>query len=205
MQATLTLIGLHNYMYDADDNPDGLFTNLTVPEDTIDRATLINTILMRGQEFEVLYPDPDVMSYFIGVWSQKWADTITRWYNAFHKEYDPIENYDRQEDWTDTGEGSGTAHGESSGGGTNTHEVSAFDAPAATPYSPESKDTTTDGTKTDTASLYSNENVHTGRVHGNIGVTTSQQMIHAEYELYLLNLYDEIADLFLKEFVIPVN
>lgn len=45
-----------------------------------------------------------------------------------------------------------------------------------------------------------------GRVHGNIGVTTSMQM----YESFWLlmqeygNIYDSIATLFLQDFVIPI-
>lgn len=46
---------------------------------------------------------------------------------------------------------------------------------------------------------------HEGRVHGNIGVTTSQQMLESEMVLRLKwNLYDQITDLFLTEFVLPI-
>lgn len=46
---------------------------------------------------------------------------------------------------------------------------------------------------------------HKGRVHGNIGVTTSQQMLESEMVLRLKwNLYDQITDLFLTEFVLPI-
>ena len=48
------------------------------------------------------------------------------------------------------------------------------------------------------------ENTHTGRMFGNIGVTTSQQMLRDELEIDRFNLIDEITDLFLTEFIIPV-
>ena len=45
-------------------------------------------------------------------------------------------------------------------------------------------------------------NKHKGRTHGNIGVTTSQQMLTQEWEVAKLNIYEEAADLFLSEFTI---
>ena len=50
--------------------------------------------------------------------------------------------------------------------------------------------------------INSNNNVRTGRAHGNIGVTTSQQMLESEIEIARFNLYDEISNLFLSEFCI---
>ena len=46
--------------------------------------------------------------------------------------------------------------------------------------------------------------IHNGRIHGNVGVTTSQQMLEAELSLAEWNLYEHITDLFLSEFVIPI-
>lgn len=46
--------------------------------------------------------------------------------------------------------------------------------------------------------------VHKGHLYGNIGVTTSQQMLRDELEVARFNLIDEITDLFLPEFIIPV-
>ena len=40
--------------------------------------------------------------------------------------------------------------------------------------------------------------------YGNIGVTTSQQMLESELELQRFNLYQQITDLYLTEMVIPV-
>lgn len=46
--------------------------------------------------------------------------------------------------------------------------------------------------------------IHKGRIHGNIGVTTSQQMLESELSLAEWNLYEHMTDLFLSEFVIPI-
>lgn len=46
---------------------------------------------------------------------------------------------------------------------------------------------------------------HRGRVHGNIGVMTTQAMYWEEWELDKLNIYDEIYILFAKEFLLPFS
>ena len=202
MQATLTLIGMHNWLYDPDDRPDGLFKYFTVPANTIDRSTLITNILLRGQEFEMLYPDPDMMDMLIPMWCSKWESTIIRWYNAFTQSYSPIDNYNRHEDYTDTRTGSNSGSGSGTSSDTNEHTVSAFDAST---YSPKDKDTGSGTTSTQFSNTSSDKLEHHAHLYGNIGVTTTQEMINQEFDLYLTNLYDEIANLFLREFVIPVN
>ena len=47
-------------------------------------------------------------------------------------------------------------------------------------------------------------NEHRGRVHGNIGVTTSQQMLTQELEVQRFNLINEITDIFITEFCVLV-
>lgn len=46
---------------------------------------------------------------------------------------------------------------------------------------------------------------HRGRVHGNIGVMTTQSIYHEQWDLQNLNLYDEIYRLFAREFLIPFS
>lgn len=41
-------------------------------------------------------------------------------------------------------------------------------------------------------------------IHGNIGVTTSQQMLESELKLQYWNLYNKISNIFMKEFCIMV-
>jgi len=46
---------------------------------------------------------------------------------------------------------------------------------------------------------------HDGHLYGNIGVTTSQQMLHSELDLRSkVNIYDVIAEMFYKEFCVYV-
>lgn len=225
--AKMTLIGMYNW-----DNT--LFANLSTPTG-IDNSLLIDTILLNGGEFETLYADFDFMKDAIGRWSSKWQRTMERWIAVLEKEYNPIENYDRIEDWTDANSkktqndsihSEGTQRSEtavasdasvSSGEGNNTNKRSAYNT---TDYSPHDKsDTTSKGvnnslgttdakgeTKTDSIdSMQGNDisnGIHSGRIHGNIGVKTTQSMILEEIDVSRFNIYDEIANLFLQELTI---
>lgn len=208
--AKITLIGMYNY-----DNT--LFDLLSLPED-IDKQTLVDNILLRSGEFEVLYPDMDFLKYSIGAWSRKWQRTFDRWITALNLEYNPLENYDRQEDWTDYRDVSGTESSSSSGssstsgstGSTTTHNISAYDAGST--YTPKDQDVLSGTDSSSGSSSMSGSGshsldddlTHSGRIHGNIGVTTSQQMLQSELDLGLWNIYEKITDLFLTEFVLPI-
>lgn len=215
--AKITIIGFYNWF---NSNNDDLFKYLSVPAG-INKDILINTILLNGGEFEVLYSNPEFMQEMIGKWSSKWQHTMERWIKALETEYEPLENYDRKEDWTDSNNRNnkserhenavGSDVSESTGSGNTTNTRSAFDA---SDYQPHDKaDSTSSGSNTSNSSTNAygvNEENETalnrriGRAHGNIGVTTSQQMLQSELDLYKWNLYDEIANLFLNEFAIYI-
>lgn len=203
--AKMTLIGMNIFFLNMQDD---LFKNLSLPED-LTKQTLTDNILLRGGEFEVLYANPSAMQSMIGIWSNKMQDTFNRWVNALSIEYAPLENYDRFENWNDHTEGTGSS--DSTGSvSTTTSDTSELTKSAynESGYSPYEKTTnsgtlgssTTDGTDTE----MSNDSAHVGRIHGNIGVTTSQQMLEAELNLGYWNVYEKITELFLQEFTIPV-
>lgn len=233
--AKLTLIGMYKHFKI---NNDDLFTNLSVPSG-IDKDKLVKTILMNGAEFEVLYPDADFFKFLIGPWSDKWMHTMTRWKNALAIEYNPLENYDRMEEWTDisnernsdnrtasdsttenrTDNKTTAALSSSTGSGNTEDKKAAYDS--ATYQNYQKSDTSSSGSNTSNGvesseskqdgtlshsessnSMNNAENLREGRAHGNIGVTTSQQMLEAELDVARFNLYDEISYLFLSEFCI---
>lgn len=222
----ITLFGLSNFNSSLFDG----FSNL--PSD-IDTDQLEKNVLLRGGEFEVLYPDPDFCQEAIESWAIKWKPTIQKWVDALAIEYDPLYNYDRHESYTDVSSGessgktnstgtnstSGSSTSSSGDTGTDTTEntVSAYDSNT---YQAHDKDTvtygkttsgstTTSGTVNNTDSITtsgedSRTTTHTARLYGNIGVTTTQEMLRSELEIARFNLIDQITDLFLTEFVIPV-
>ena len=195
--AKLTLIGFHNYL-EAEDS--SLFSQLSLP-DGIDKDVLINNILLRGGEFEVLYTNPYFMQEAIGVWSAKSQRTFERWIKALKIDYDPLYNYDRTEEWTeeDSGTVAGTTSTESNSG--TESKVSAYNSSTYQPDNQVAVDA--DSSTTDSGS-HQNLNVRKGRAYGNIGVVSSQQMLESELNIAKWNLIDQITDLFLQEFVIPV-
>lgn len=208
--ATMTLIGLYNW-----DNT--IFDKLNVPE-ALNKDTLVNNILLRSGEFEVMYADPNFMKDAIGMFSDTWQPTFERWVNALSIEYNPLENYDRKEDWSDTrnssesGSTSGSSSSSTSGttSSTTTNKVSAYDAGDALTTRDQAQTYGADGSSSSgsssgtSSSKISEGAKHDGRIHGNIGVTTSQQMLISELDLGYWNVYEKITDLFLTNFVIPV-
>ena len=181
---TSTLIGYQYYMQDEG----GLFEDIILPDD-IDRDIVINTIMKECGEMQPVWTNPYFMKDMITVWSQRWFPTFDRWIKALSIEYNPLENYDRKEDWTDTN--GGTVKADSTTGSSR----SAYDSATLTPY---------DSVKYDNTDTIDTENVHDGRIHGNIGVTTSQQMLQAELDIAQWNIYEHIKDIFMQEFCIMI-
>lgn len=326
MRAYLSLDGVLSYLEDAG-TP--LFNDIVLPSG-IDKSTLEECIYEDGAEFGVIYTDPPFFKNRVEGWFQRKYDTFQKWNDVLNSTYNPIENYDRIEDWTDTGTSTetgkrsdvGTSHmegethdnlqeqttgtssdSETSSGKTQTdnnstdnlvktnREVTDQDGTSATrasahntsettvsafndgSYAPSQKvavnsgefvaagqpdktDTTTtndvtvttngedthtiqgqeveqtsgtttgsgttsgtravieqgtsesDGRTTltsDTTGSKENEGVHSGRIHGNIGVVTTQKMIREELELrHDFNIYSMISDCFCDEFLIKV-
>ena len=197
MLARLTIIGIEqelNQKTPADSlKSKWVFTDSDITDFSADN--LLAALINRAASFCVLYPDPDYFQLMNAAWWFRWEGVFTKWYKALALEYNPIENYDRIEEWTDTGE-SGS---EISSSGSTENKVSAFDS---TSYSPHDQETTSSGSEASA----SNTDEHEGRIHGNIGVTTSQQMLESEMVLQEKwgNLYNHMADCFISEMLVAV-
>lgn len=113
-QSKITLIGMEQYL-----NPEhSLFEELTLPEG-IDKDTLIGAIILRCQEFELLYSNPEFMIQAVKVWGMKNYWTFDRWVKLINKEYDPLYNKDYHEDISDIHYGQYNKSGSGSASGTN--------------------------------------------------------------------------------------
>ena len=215
--AKITLIGMNNYMESMNDD---LFKYLTLPAG-INKQTLVNNILLRGGEFESLYGDPYFLQNMIGVWSEKWQRTFTKWMQALSINYDPLYNYDRHEIYKDIrSENESSNRSEnaitsdtsnSSGSGTTTNEVSAYDSSSYSPHDQSTSSSSGNNTSTATSNASGTNKrtlgetiSHDAHLYGNIGVTTSQQMLKDELDINEWNVYEHITDLFLNEFSIYV-
>lgn len=186
---TLTLRGLLNYVPD-------LFEDAVFPEG-IQADRVIDALLWEGGDLELLYSHPDYikqhMPHFCETHLFKWEKLVA----TMDYEYNPIENYDRREEWTDEGESS------SSGSQSNTNDLSN----SSTPFNSDTlevRETNNSefGSESESAAGFSND--HTGRVHGNIGVTTTQQMIEEERRVSNFNIYKIIAADFIEEFCLQI-
>ena len=209
MTANLSIVGLLHY---GEMTNEDLFKELTVPEG-IDIDTLKDNIIMECGKMELLYPDFEFMQYMIGVWSRKNQWTFEQWVKVLKAEFDPLYNYDRHEEWTDdgnrnaSGTGSGTVDQDQNGNSTDLNQVNTYNddrfhdetrstmdtaSEASTSSTSEYKDTSTD------------KNVHTGHIYGNIGVTTSTEMLESFADFANFNIYDQITDLFKSEFCLLI-
>lgn len=224
--AMLTIMG----MYDYDST---IFDSLTLPTG-LDRASAIDAIVLECAELECLYPSVPFLKRAIGIWSATMQSSFNRVWSAMNLEYNPIENYDRQEDETTTGtrqhSGQDVTSGTSSNNRTTAdsreitdsgnvlNKIAGFDASALVDHDSgtSSRSGTDTGSGTDnTTGTERTELTHgekiadagtrTSRIHGNIGVTTSQKMLESELDLIpRLNFYRYLAEEFKRRFCILV-
>lgn len=162
---TLSLLGIYQY-----DNR--IFDGLVVPQG-VDKETLINNILSETAEFEVLYTEPGFLSNMISAWSAKELPIWEKLAETLHYEYDPISNYDRNEESTNTGESLG--------------KVAGYNA---------SDLVNSSGASTDVR--------RRARIWGNIGVTTTQEMIDEQRRIVKFNIMDYIIDSFIRRFCLLI-
>ena len=241
----MSILGLYQY---GQYNNDDLFENMQIPEG-INKDDLITNILEQGAAFEILYPDYDYLKFSIGAWSKRWYRTIDKWIKALAVEYNPLDNYNRFEEWEDSGSRTGRTSGTTGStrnltGNTTDHvegqtdttdsvtttgkdELSVVSYNSDTYHNKEKRETSgtsnstghseteTDATGTSTeaetisgtSSGTDNETTegdHSGHMWGNIGVTTSQEMLRDELDVQRFNLIQQITDLFLTEYCIMV-
>ena len=146
-----------------------VFDNMQLPEG-VELSDVADHIIMKYGDTPLYAPDPAVIKYYIGSWSRRRLPLWERYKKAIELEYDPIENYDRREEGSDTNE-------------------NLISADNSSDYQPDSKSI----------------RIPALRTHGNIGVTTSQQMLVSELDLVpRLDLIDYIADDFRSEFCLSI-
>lgn len=303
----MTLIGMENQLNylkkSLNDTWDLLPTD--DPIEDFDKDVLLSTIMTKAGTFEPLYTDPEYFYWSTGMWWRKWRRNFTKWAEVLQMEYNPIENYNRNEeahdDTVDVGtmnqtttnkevmdddttkkytldgtrntENDGTSKNtetidddatsetttsdtenrSNNGGYTKSITVAGFNSAGLEPKNGEtdthhdndeitkrgnigvtttddrtttnngtthnegnetSKDTydetgtdnrtTTHDGKTDQKTNNDRDFDHQSHIWGNIGVTTTQQMIEQELKLRRWNFYEQIADIFCDEMCVRV-
>ena len=225
-EGKISLIGLYNWN-------EALFQGMTWPEPFTGNTPVLNPqdfvgeLLMQTGELEVIYPDPVFMQHAIGVWSKLRVDIWNRLWATTQYEYDPIENYNRIEDGTDTDTHSGT----DSNGNTLTHtgtdtvtdDTDANHYEAAYNSAPAGTDdglvkTTRDDAGNTSTTVYGSTDSNSGSfthghkitrdhdltVHGNIGTVTTQKMIQEERDISTFSIVDVMIRDFKDRFCVLV-
>lgn len=220
----ITSTGLLDLLY----FDDTIMDFFTVP-DGIDRQLALDTIYQRCGLTPLYHPDPAWLKFYIGRWCSKNAKTWEELYKTTIQDYNPIYNYDRTEETTDTRSGTRTLSEDTSSNTKQSGDSSVTDSSSDTSehttsadnsdtYEPGYKDVSS---REDTQASESSSRVdmtgdravdettgetysHKLRAYGNIGVTTTQDMLEAQRNIVRYNIYDEIADSFKAEFCLYI-
>ena len=153
-----------------------LFENMYVPE-YVDADPFFHELIYEIGELEVIYPDPGFMKEAIGAWSYTMAPKWERIAAVMSAEYNPLWNKD------------GTFYEKEKLNNTAGTKVSAFNS----------------STFVDSGQVNNNGTVERWRTEqGNIGVTTSQEMVKEEVDVANINLYRIIIDDFKQRFCLMV-
>lgn len=273
----LTLFGMYDY------DPT-LFDGLVMPA-RFNHDDVVNVILEKCGDLYPYYQVPSWLKNNMTVWARRMYHQFERMIDVLYEDYDPLENYNRYENSTDTpretvttthsGSDSETHSGTDtethsgtdtethSGNDTETHSgtdtntitttlgstttttntKASFDSGAYQPLDQGTAVTSGGDTSTETkvhgevitdshghvvtdgyghvitdqhghvitdqhghviTEVNSGNHEFASRIHGNIGVTTSQQMLEAELATREFDIYDKVAEIFAKQFMIRV-
>lgn len=173
MNSYISILGLYSW------DPT-LFDKMELP-DGIDRQTVIDEILLRCADLEVIYPNAEFMKEMIGHWSKVKEYSFSKMYETTQLVYNPIWNKD----------GTVIEEAESANNGTNINSVKGFNS-----------DSWSEALKSQSNAAGSGKTKRTEQ--GNIGVTTTQQMIREERDISDFSIYAYIADSFKDEFCILI-
>ena len=198
---TVSILGLYQY-----DNT--VFDLLTLPQG-LDKITLIKSICGECADLELLYPNLEVMKDLIGVWSVGCQYEWNKLLESMNFEYNPIDNYDRTETRTLTSQDGGSDSLSTTKQHTSQEQdigkVAAFNSSNLADKNQNSG--TSSATDTGTATTQygkTKSDSETIRAHGNIGVTTTMQMIREQRDIVKFNLYDIITEEFKLRFCILI-
>lgn len=213
----LSIMGMFEY------DPD-VFRGFKVP-DGIDREACINNILLNCAELEIVYPNIDTMKLAISVWCVTNEYKWDKLYQTTKLIYNPIWNVDADITETDSGSASRNVQDarliRSTDKSTNketrdltdTHSVKGFnsnswsesDKDAYTGTDKFDYDNTTNVNDTlDTTENSSNNSQRVTRRTGNIGVTTTQQMIEQERNIAEFSMIEYITQSFKERFCLLI-
>ena len=173
----LSILAMYNY-----DNT--LFDRCVFPVG-LEKETITNEILLQCAEVEVLYGDIATLKSALAQWCNVMLKPWTKLLKTTELDYNPIENYNRTETETINNASTGKANG--------TNKVAGFEGGNLVTSNSTDQDSSTNST-----------NQRENHTSGNIGVTTSQQMIQQERDVAQYNIVQEIVNDFKRRFCLLV-
>lgn len=179
-------------------NYDGtIFDSMSLPEG-VELQEVVDRILFKYGDTPLFTPEPAVMKYYIKQWSKRHLNQWTKFKAAIDFKYDPLYNYDRTETHSETIKHNGTDN--LTLGSSIENTISADNAAT---YQPDNK---SQNSGTDSREIDSTDTIERSiRAFGNIGVTTSQQMLRSEIDLIPeLDLIEFIVNDFRSEFCLDI-
>lgn len=219
--AMLSILALYNW-----DNT--IFNDLNVPEG-MDKNDIVDNILFECAELSLLYTDPAFMKRAIKQWSNKEQNVWAKLFATENFDYNPIWNVDgtvtetetidrdRTNDIDRTSSSDETARDVTSDDTdqTTTDSVTGYNSTAWQDHTKSVIDSDRDITTNSTRNISGTDNVDEAesedvernletRRTGNIGVTTTQQMIREERDVALFNTIEFITNSFKKRFCVMV-
>ena len=167
------------YHYDT-----SLFDGASFPA-SLDRESVIDSICLACAELELLYPDAETMKRAITIWSNKNAYTWNKLEETLFYDYNPIWN----KDGVITEEREINTHTE----GQTENALTGFNTSSFQ----------------NADKMESDANGHTDESYkrieqGNIGITSTQQLIKEQREIVSINLTDIITESFKEAFCLLV-
>ena len=195
----LTVSGMYDYGQFKDDD---LFSDMIIPSE-LDREVVVNQILITCGELPVFYPDYEFFKNQIRVWFKRKKPIFDKMVELMNEEFNPLYNYDRHEEYEDSEINKGSSKSKSSGNN------SSDSTNSATSYNSETlknTDKNISTSKSDASFEGTNDNdrtlKHKAHLYGNIGVTTSVDMLAQAWDWYNTSIPEIIAEEFKCDFCI---
>ena len=121
---------------------------------------------------ECVHPNTELMHFYLQNIADESKDFLNKVYALSLVEYNPIDNYDRYEEWTDESEGNSKVNSNS--------QNKVYEYPMNTT---DEKAVNRGDSSGESSSDMTGTSRHTGHLRGNIGVTTAAQMLQGEIDL----------------------
>lgn len=182
-----------------------LFDDIVLP-DGMDKATVVNQIMLDNGLLEVVYPEHDLLKGLIKAHFLARQIDYQRLWDAVSQTYNPLYNLDRKNTLTEKTERTENTTGNTTSNATQSTEqkVSAFDSST---YQPSEQMSGNTSDTTDATTDSQGQDVHTLESHeeGSIGVITPQDMLRREFDIRRdWNIYKFISMDFRENFMIQL-